>query len=148
MQIQTQIRVEADPAKVWAAVTDIENAANNIQAIEKIEILEKPARGLVGLKWRETRVMFGKEATEVMWVTEARENEFYATRAESHGAVYISTVSLKPENGATLLSMGFRGEAQTIGAKFFSVILGVFFKGATRKALHADLLDIKANLEG
>lgn len=46
---------------------------------------ENTASGLVGLKWRETRMLFGKEATAEKWITDAVENECYKTRAESDG---------------------------------------------------------------
>jgi hypothetical protein len=44
-------------------MTDIENASKIISGIDKIEVVEKPTHGLVGLRWRETRMLFGKPAT-------------------------------------------------------------------------------------
>jgi len=44
-----------------------------------IEVLEKPDAGFVGFKWKETRKMFGKEATEIMWITDSVENEYFST---------------------------------------------------------------------
>ena len=64
-----------------------------ISGIEKIEVLEKPSHGLVGLKWEETRIMFGKTAIEIMWITEAEDNSHYQTRAEHRNVVYISKLS-------------------------------------------------------
>lgn len=147
MEVKTQIKIDAPKEKVWQVISDIENAVNNIEAIEEIEILEKPENGLIGLKWREVRTMFGKKATEVMWITHSEENHFYQTRAESHGSVYVSRVSVEDHDGSTLLTMGFKGEAQTFMAKLMSGLLGSMFKNATIKALNKDLEDIKTLAE-
>ncbi len=148
MKIKTEITINAPKEKIWKVVTDFENSVNNISAIEKIEVLERPESGLVGFKWRETRIMFGKSATEVMWITDAVENEYYNTRAESHGSVYISTIAIAEQNGQSVLSMGFDGQPQTFGARVMGAIFGFMFKNATRKAIHKDLEDIKAVVEG
>lgn len=147
MEFTTSIRIKASKEKVWSIISDIENSKDNISAIESIEVLEPPTEGLLGLKWKETRTMFGKQATEVMWITDATENEFYQTRAESHGALYISRLWLEAKEGDTILSMSFKGTPQTSGAKFMSAMLGWMFKGATLKALNKDLEDIKTAAE-
>lgn len=147
MRVTVETEISAPLMDVWRLVTDIENAVATIKAIQKIEILERPRSGVAGLKWRETRTMFGKAATEVMWVTEAVEGSHYDTRAESHGSVYKTRVALENRNGKTGLVMTFEGEPQTLGAKIMWALTGFLFKGATRKALAKDLADIKAALE-
>jgi hypothetical protein len=62
MIVEARAIINGSRAAVWAAITDIENASEIISGIENIEILEKPANGLVGLRWRETRKLFGKSA--------------------------------------------------------------------------------------
>lgn len=148
MRVTVDTEIAAPRADVWRIVTDIENAATTIKAIESVEILERPQAGIVGLKWRETRTMFGQKATEVMWVTDAVEGAHYATRAESHGSVYKSRIDLEDRNGRTRLAMTFEGEPKSIGARIMWGLTGFLFKGATRKAIAQDLADIKAALEG
>jgi carbon monoxide dehydrogenase subunit G len=148
MEIATSVIIQAPKEAVWGTVPDIENAAKRISAIESVEVLEKPKRGMVGFKWKETRTMMGKTATEIMWVTEAVEQEFYKTRAESHGAIYTSSIELKEKNGETELTMRFNGQPVTLFAKIFSACLGFMFVGASKKALNKDLQDIKAAVEG
>ncbi len=111
MKAYVEIEIKATKEVNWHVISDIENSEKNISAIKKIEILENPNNSLLDFKWRETRVMFGKEATEVMWVTEHEENSYYKTRAESHGAIYISTLTIKELGDSCQLSMGFEGEA-------------------------------------
>ena len=147
MKIEVSEMIEGSPADVWAVITDIDNSVDTIQAIEKIEVLEKPIDSLIGLKWRETRTMFGQTATEVMWITEAKENEYYKTRAENRGVVYVSTLSLVEEGAHTKLTMGFEGMPQTFSAKIRSALTSKLFENASKKALAQDLKDIKAAVE-
>lgn len=146
MKIKSQITINSSRDKVWELITDIENSMNFIKGIEKIEILEKNGDNFIGLKWKETRTMFGQTATEIMWITDAKENESYSTRAESHGAIYITEFILSENNGSTELSMGFTSKAVTFKAKLLSIMFFIF-AGSTKKAFMDDLIDIKAAVE-
>lgn len=147
MKIQVQISIDETKEKIWNVITDIEGSVNNIKGIENIEILEKKENEFIGLKWRETRTMFGQTATEVMWITDAVENEYYRTRAESHGAIYKTEFLLTKNGESTNLIMSFDAELVTLKAKLMS-IMGFLFISATRKALKKDLEDIKVAVEG
>src|SRR5262245_38373836 len=48
--VEAQVTINGSKAAVWAAITNIENASEIISGIQKIEIVEKPANGLVGLR--------------------------------------------------------------------------------------------------
>ena len=50
MLVEAQVTINGSKAEVWAALSDIANAADLISGIQKIEVLEKPAHGLVGLR--------------------------------------------------------------------------------------------------
>jgi carbon monoxide dehydrogenase subunit G len=143
MKVSASIVIDSSPEKVWKLVTDFKNSAEMISAIDKIDVLEEPEKGLVGFKWKETRTMMGKQATEVMWVTDVEDGRSYRTRAESHGSVYLSGLSVSEENGKTRLTQTFEGQAQSFGAKLMNGLLGWMIKGSTRKAFEKDLADIK-----
>lgn len=147
MNVEVQVEINGTKENVWKVITDIENSTNTIRGIEKIEVLEKPADGIIGLKWRETRTMFGRTATEVMWITDAVENQSYKTRAESHGAVYVTTLKIMDAGENVRLSMNFEGKPQTFGAKIMSALTSGMAKKATQEALMQDLMDIKARVE-
>lgn len=147
MNIEVDIEISASKERVWVAITDIENCGDMISAITKINVLNKPLDGVVGLKWEETRTMFGKEATETMWITDAVENEYYKTRAESHGTVYISKMALSGQEDKTLLTMAFQAQAQNILGKVMSACMSFFFKGSMKKMVVKDLEDIKNHVE-
>jgi carbon monoxide dehydrogenase subunit G len=147
MIVTVNIEINKAREAVWKAITDIDNCENIISSIQKINILNKPASGIVGLKWEETREMFGKKATETMWITDAQTNEFYRTRAESHGAVYITKLTLKELNGGTLLEMTFTAMPQSLFAKILSFLMAPLISKSIVKALRKDLSDIKSYVE-
>ena len=147
MALEVEVTIEGPKEDVWKVITDIENSPDTITGIEKIEILEKPSDGLVGLKWQETRTLFGRTATEIMWITDVVENEMYKTRAESHGAVYITSLVVSEQDAKTRLTMEFDAAPQSLSAKVMAAITGIFIKKATKNALMQDLIDIKAAVE-
>jgi hypothetical protein len=75
MKFEVNLPINAPKEKVWNIITDWENVADRISGISEIKILEKHEDGLVGFKWWETRTMFGREATEIMWITDVVEHE-------------------------------------------------------------------------
>src|SRR5687767_6593337 len=146
MIVEAQVTINGSRAAVWAAITNIENASEIISGIEKVEVDEKPANGLVGLKWRETRMLFGKPATVEKWITAAAENEFYKTRAESDGFVFLTTKSISKSSGGITLTEAHETKPQGIVARIKSFPM-FLFKGVIRKALLQDLNDIKSAVE-
>ena len=147
MKLETQVEIAASKEAVWAVITNIAGAAENIRGIEQVEILEQPSEGFVGLKWRETRLMMGKSATEDMWITEAVENDHYIARAESHGFVYLSTLRVGDLGDGCTLTMMHDSQAQGIIGKLIGAPMALLFRGMMRKAFLKDLADIKAVAE-
>lgn len=146
MIVEAQVTINGSRAAIWAAITNIENASQTISGIQNIEVLEKPANGLVGLKWRETRTLFGKPATVEKWITDAAENEFYKTRAEDGGFVFLTTKGLSEGSGGITLAESHESTPQSIVAKL-SIPMLFLFKGVVKKALLQDLRDIKSAVE-
>jgi hypothetical protein len=147
MIVEAQVSINGSKAAIWAAIADIENASKIISGIDTIEVLERPANGLVGLKWRETRVLFGKPTTAEKWVTDAAENEFYKTRAEDGGFVFLTTKSISESGGGMTLTECHESKPQSAVARLMSIPMGLFFKGAIKRAVLQDLNDIKAAVE-
>lgn len=146
MIVEAQVAINGSKAAVWAAITNIETAAEIISGIKKIEVLEKPANRLVGLKWRETRILFGEPATVAKWITDAVENEYYKTKAEDNGFVFLSTMSISESNGGTRLTSSHETKPQGLIARIKSLPM-FLFKGMIKKALLQDLNDIKSAVE-
>jgi hypothetical protein len=146
MLVEAQVTINGSKAAIWAAITNIENASDIIRGIERIEVVEKPASGLVGLKWRETRMLFGKPATVEKWVTEAAENEFYRTRAEDGGFVFLTTLRISESASGIALISSHETKPQGFVAQLKSMPM-VLFKGVIKKAILQDLRDIKSAVE-
>src|SRR5262245_18946288 len=146
MIVEKQVTINGSRAAVWAAITDIENASQTINGIENIEVLDKPKNGLVGLKWRETRMLFGKPATAETWITEAAENTFYKTRAEDGGIVFLTTMSISETSSGITLTSSHESRPQSIVARL-SVPMLLLFRGVMKKAILQDLNDIKSTVE-
>ena len=147
MFVEAQVTIHGSRAAIWAAVTNIENASEIIRGIETIDVFDKPANGLVGLRWRETRMYFGKPATVEKRITDAAENEFYKTRAESDGFVFVSTTRISESSGGMTLTSSHDSKPQSIVARLLSIPMGFLFKGVAKKALLQDLNDIKSAVE-
>ncbi|UUZ49772.1 hypothetical protein LP420_06190 [Massilia sp. B-10] len=81
------------------------------------------------------------------WITEAADNDFYNTRAESDGFIFLSTLRMSDSGGAITLTSIHDSQPQSLGAKIMSIPMSLFFKGVARKALMQDLNDIKASVE-
>jgi hypothetical protein len=146
MLVEAQVTINGSKAAIWAAITNIENASEFISGIEKIEVVEKPANGLVGLRWRETRILFGKPATVEKWITDAAENESYQTRAEDGGFVFLTTKRISESSSGMTLTECHESKPQSLKAKL-SIPMLFLFKGVIKKALLQDLKDIRAAVE-
>ena len=134
--------VAVTPEQVWAIVTDVAHYDQVIKGISVVQKLDDGAEFGIGTTWRETRKMYGKEATEEMVVTAVNPGVSYAVNAASHGAVYTSVISLAANGTGTDLTMTFGAEPTNPVSALFAKTIGKAFEGATKKALEQDLDDI------
>src|SRR5262245_10803597 len=147
MIVEAQVTINGSKAAIWADITNIENASNIISGIEEIQVVDKPAHGLVGLKWRETRTLFGKPATAEKWITDAAENEFYKTKAESDGFVFVCTKRISESGGGMTLTECHESTPKGLVARLMAIPMGLLFRGVAKKAVLQDLNDIKVAVE-
>jgi uncharacterized membrane protein len=145
--ITVEVEIKAPKHVVWSLISDIEGSPTTISGIDQVEVLERPAVGLPGLKWKETRTLYGKSATETMWITEADEGSYYMTEARSHGSIYRTEVRVGEAPDGTVLRMEFAAEPTTVVAKILSVALGWLIRRSVGKALRQDLEDVKRAAE-
>jgi carbon monoxide dehydrogenase subunit G len=148
MNFQTSIQVDADPARTFAAFTDLRNAATNIRGIKHIEVLtDGPVRA--GTQFRETRTMFGRDAEEKMEVTAFDPPRSYSVGCDSCGGVRFDTeFRFTPEAGGTRVDVNMTTVATSIFAKMMTPLMGWMMAGTMRKCFEDDLADIKAVAEG
>ena len=140
------IEVAAPVERVWQTVSDIGNAAGNVPAIKRIEFLGETRHGL-GTRWRETRVMFGHDATEDLEITEWRPPNEYVVTAHSHGCHSRSVVRVRPASGGSQLEFEFCATARTLFARMMASLTLPLMGRAIRKALADDLAALKRRCE-
>ena len=144
--VTAAVEVAAPAERVWAVVTDIGNAQSNIPAIRKVEFLGETRHGL-GTRWRETRVMFGREATEDLEITEWRPPREYVVRARNHGCDYCSVVRVHARGAASTLEFEFSARPLTLFAKIMAGLTLPLMGKAIRNALDGDLAALKRRCE-
>ncbi|MEV6314637.1 SRPBCC family protein [Streptomyces sp. NPDC051776] len=148
-QVVVNRRIEAPVDKVWHALTDLESAPRVLSGVQSIEVLT-PGPFTEGTRWRETRRMLGRTATEEMYVTACEEPTRCVVESESHGAHYVSEFDLSPEadvEGATTVRMTFSATPPGGFAGMLMKVFGGLGTKAVMKAIEQDLADVAAHVE-
>lgn len=144
MKIETHIKAPVE--RVFQQATNFSNAPEFIEGITKVEMLTDGPVG-VGTRFRETRIMFKREATEEMEVTDFRSPNAYTLGCENHGCRYQSEFQFTPVDGGTRVSMTFEAQPLTTVAKIMSILTRPMMKSVAKHCLK-DLEDIKRSIEG
>lgn len=145
MQIELETIVAAPPAAVFSTLADVGNWARFMSGVESVEILT-PGAIDAGTRFRETRTMFGKTATEVMTVVEIAPPDRLLLAASNHGTEYRIEHQLTAVKDGTRVSLQFSGTPTTSLARIFAP-LGLLFAGSVRKQVAKDLADLKREAE-
>lgn len=133
--------------RVWAVATDLENAADTISAIGRVEVLSPPPFG-VGTRWRETRRIMKKDATEEMWISAMEHGRSYTAEAASRGAHYVTTFACTPSpNGGSDITMTFDALPTGMVSRVLSVVMAPLVRRPVAGQLAADLADLAAAAE-
>ena len=149
METSVSREIDASAARVWEVITDLEGSPRVLSGVEKVERIDAARSFGVGTRWRETRTLFGKQATEEMAVTAVDPGRSYTVEADSRGARYTSILAVEPlDEHRSKLSMSFQGAPTGLVGKVLAATVGRLFQPATRKQLRRDLDDIAAHVEG
>ncbi len=143
--ISVSCQVNAPAERVFAHATNFAETASFIEGISKSEVLTDGPVG-VGTRFRETRIMFKRECTEEMEITEFEPNERYVLQADSHGSLYVTTITFTPEDGGTNVTMDFRAEAHSLMAKLMTP-LAKMMTNTMKKCVESDLACLKEHSE-
>jgi len=137
MSVSVSRLIDAPPDRVFQLASDFARVPEHIPEIKRVEMLTDGPVG-IGTRFKETRVMFGKEATETMEVTEFTPPRLYALRAESCGARYESTLRFEPDSGGTLTTLDLTVTPVSFFARLMQP-LGWMMKGMMVKCFAKDL---------
>lgn len=138
------IEIAAPVDVVFDRCTDLHSWADTITAIQKIEVLTEGPVG-VGTRFRETRKMFGREATEEMEYLEFERPSSYLLGAESNGCRYRTRFlfeSVGDGGDRTKLTFEFNAEPLNLFARIMSFLMKPLVKkimGEVKK----DLEDVR-----
>lgn len=138
-------QVAAPPDVVFAVASDLPRAAEHISGIERIEMLSPGPVG-VGTRWKETRTMFGRSATEELEVAAFDPPHGYTIASESCGAAFECRFSFQPSDGGTLVTLDLEYRPVSMFAKLMSPLSGMMI-GSAEKAMRQDLADLKQAAE-
>lgn len=145
MKIHASCEIHAPISNVFDIFTNLSDLKNHVSAIQDVEILTPGPIG-VGTKFKETRVMFGKEADETMEITGFAPPHTLKEEARSAGMHYVSVWTFSEKAGITTVSIDFAGIPQTLSARLLGFIFS-FMAGSMKKAFLADMNDLKKVLE-
>lgn len=139
-------KIDAPVDQVFGAFIDLDRWAERISGIVRVEKLTDGPAGL-GTRFRETRIMFKREATEEMEFSEFEPNQSYTLTCESCGARYETVHQFRYDGDGTVVEMTMSIQPISFMAKLMSP-LGRLMSGSLKKCLEKDLAEIKQAIEG
>lgn len=143
MSRTTVIRtINAPIEQVFDAVAHVENFSKAVPHITNVEFLSESHAG-VGTRFRETRLMRGRESTTELEVTEYVENESIRLVSDQGGTIWDTIFTVTPKGDQTELAMVMDAKAYKLLAK----LMNPFIKGIVKKAVEEDMDAIKAHCE-
>ena len=137
--------VEAAPETVFAVASDFRQAAENIKGIIQLDVLTDGPIGQ-GTRFRETRTLFGKEATEEMEVTLFDEPHRYVVESASCGMHYRAEYTFVADIAGTHVRLEMESHPANLMAKLLAPLM-TLVGGPMKKLLAADLQDVKTVAE-
>jgi carbon monoxide dehydrogenase subunit G len=140
--ISTTRHINAPVAEVFRAITDVEHFVDEVPHITDIEFLSETRSG-VGTKFRETRVMNGREAKATLEMTEYAENEHVRFVSDEGGTIWDTVMAVHEDGGATRLEMAMDVRPY----KLISKIVTPLISGMVTKAIEADMDSLKERCE-
>jgi hypothetical protein len=142
MQVAVECPVEAPPDVAFAASIDVSNWPRFISGIQSVAV-PTPGPVAAGTRFLETRVMFGRQATEEMTFAEIAPPDRLVLTAFNHGTAYRAEHLFAAEGAGTLV---FEGRPAAPLSRLFAP-LGWLFLGTLKRQLERDLADLKAEAE-
>lgn len=145
MRCELEEWIPAPVEDVFRRSTDFAGAPATMRGIQAVELLTPGPVGL-GTRFRETRVMLGKQATEEMEVTAFDPPRSYVLGAENHGMRYRTELAMEPQRGGTRLTLRFEAVPTTLVARVLSLLMRPLARMAMGE-MRKDLADLRASFE-
>jgi uncharacterized protein YndB with AHSA1/START domain len=136
----------APPAEVFALFTDLDRLPDRVKDITKIERLTDGPVGL-GTRYKESRIVFKKEATVTFEVTAYEPPARFETLAHSCGAEYRADHRFTPDGAGTRVDLTLTTRAESWFAWLFTPV-AYLMMSMCKKGLVADLDQMESALAG
>ena len=143
--ITATLFVQAPVAEVFDAFADVEHAAGRVTGITRTEKLTPGPVGL-GTSFRETRKMFGREATETFTFSAFEPHTRYELSAVSCGAEFRTEFLFASEGAGTRVDATLSTRAVSLWAKLFTP-MAYLMRGMLRRCLVQDMDQLRAWIE-
>jgi hypothetical protein len=137
--------INAPRDKVFARATNFRQAPEMTKGIKRVEFLTDGPVG-IGSRFRETRLVFKREATEVMEVVAFDPLQGYTLACDSCGCRYRREFRFTANGTGTDVEMSFAVEPRTRFAK----VMGFFMKPMLKmclKEMQKDIDDLRIAIE-
>ena len=140
----TKVRrtINAPVEKVFETISRIDQFSQAIPQITNVELLTEQTHGL-GTKFKETRVMNGREATVQLECTEYNENESVRMVSDEGGTVWDTVFRTVSVDGQTELSL----EMESRPYKLMAKLMVPMISKVVSKAVERDMDSVKAFCE-
>jgi len=138
-------QIGAPRDRVFEVVADVRRFSQALPHVVRYEFLSELQSG-VGTRFRETRLMNGREATTELEVTEHVQNDRIRLLADDHhGTVWDTLFTVvDADDGSTILTMTMDARSKTWIARIMVFLVA----GMVRKAVERDMDGVKAFCEG
>lgn len=135
-RIRISKTINAPVGFVFRTIADIQIFLEAVPDIINIEMLSDITSG-VGTRFRETRLINGREASTELEVTEYEENKLIRLVADAHGTVWDSLFTVKESEGKTELVLVMEANAYKLMPKLINLLLKKIMKRALEKDMDA-----------
>jgi len=145
-RLQIERVIAASPEACFDALTDAASWPDRVTGVVRTEVLDEgPVRD--GHRLRETRVMFGREATETFTFRDVRRPSGHALESASCGTAFRFEYRLDAVREGCRVTMRGDWHATTAFGRIVGAVTGPLMKGAMVKAIEKDFDELKASIE-
>ena len=140
---KTERTIAAPVEMVFDAIAHVGKFKEVAPHIVKVEILSDIEKG-VGSKFRETRVMKGRESSTVLECTEYEENKRVRFVSDEGGTIWDTVFTTEPRDNGTYMTMQMDARPH----KFMARRVTPMIMGMVGKAIEGDMDAVKDYCEG
>ena len=140
--VHTTRHIAAPLSLVFKTISDVRNFSKAVPNITNIEFLTERQEG-PGTRFRETRIMNGREATVELEVTELVENEHVRIVSDAGGTRWDTVFRVTPQGGNVELEMVMNANEYKLLAKLFNPLI----RGMVVKGVESDMDAVKEYCE-